>query len=232
MNTFDLIGTFVLDSFNRLTGKSKVDWYELAFGDQGFYWDKGIARYRDRETGKLVAERRILEAGRQFTEDVTKARIQDLTTKFQDGRLTLADWQTKVQREIKDSWVVQSAIGQGGIKNMDAKSWGRVGGRLSFEFRKLAGLANEIKLGKISIGQIRFRMDLYAQATRIGFHDAQTYVHKIAGYAEERRHLSPAENCVDCLFYESLNWQPIGSLPEPGVDSVCGRNCLCEKEYR
>ncbi len=49
---------------------------------------------------------------------------------------------------------------------------------------------------------------------------------------EERRVLAGDANCNDCVSYASLGWQPFGTLPEPGQDSVCKANCKCIVESR
>lgn len=38
--------------------------------------------------------------------------------------------------------------------------------------------------------------------------------------------------CPDCLKYDSMGWQPIGSLPMPGRDCRCFDRCRCSIEYR
>lgn len=205
---------------------------DLAFGDKGFYWDKGVGRYRDKSTGRLVGEKRILNLGEKYTEQVVKPRINRLTERFIDGDLTLPDWQQRVQKELKDGWTIQSVIGRGGIKQMLPADWGRLGGRLNFEYRRLATFAQEIASGNLTPGQIKFRIGLYVNATRMGFYDGKTSGKRDAGFTEERRRLNPAEHCPDCVGYAAQGWQPIGSLPEPGEASQCQRNCKCNKEYR
>lgn len=38
--------------------------------------------------------------------------------------------------------------------------------------------------------------------------------------------------CPDCLSYEQMGWQPIGSLPMPGKQCRCFDRCRCFVEYR
>lgn len=38
--------------------------------------------------------------------------------------------------------------------------------------------------------------------------------------------------CPDCLSYEKMGWQPIGSLPMPGKQCRCFDRCRCFVEYR
>lgn len=38
--------------------------------------------------------------------------------------------------------------------------------------------------------------------------------------------------CKDCRYYDSLGWQPIGSLPVPGERCQCLDRCRCVMDYR
>jgi hypothetical protein len=73
---------------------------------------------------------------------------------------------------------------------------------------------------------------MYANKTRTAYYDGKVAAAKDAGLVEERRRLNPAEHCADCIGFANLGWQPIGSLPEPGEQSVCRANCKCTKEFR
>ena len=49
--------------------------------------------------------------------------------------------------------------------------YGRIGGRLNFEYRKLDQFAQEIALGTLSEAQIQARVQLYANGARTAFFD-------------------------------------------------------------
>ena len=38
--------------------------------------------------------------------------------------------------------------------------------------------------------------------------------------------------CPDCVQYDGMGWQPIGTLPMPGKGCVCYDRCRCHIEYR
>ena len=43
---------------------------------------------------------------------------------------------------------------------------------------------------------------------------------------------SDKRSCADCLRWQGMGWQPIGSLPPPGQGCRCYDNCRCYIEYR
>ncbi len=53
-----------------------------------------------------------------------------------------------------------------------------------------------------------------------------------AVFDQERRWLSPVENCEDCEVYASMGWVPIGNLPACGENSSCRQNCACWFSFR
>jgi hypothetical protein len=52
--------------------------------------------------------------------------------------------------------------------------------------------------------------------------------------AKEMRRVATRDKrvCADCLNYDALGWQPIGSLPVPGTRCQCLDRCRCRIDYR
>jgi len=215
--------TKVIDLINtRLT--------ELAKALLAVEWDYELASYVYKSTGKAVANSVMLSWADSYTV-VVKTRIGVLTEKFIDGSITLEQWQQRMAIEIKDGWIVSSNIGRGGREMMTQADWGRTGGRLQYEYSKLREFAEQINMGNLTDAEIMARAQLYANATRLGYWDGLTSAKMGVGFTHEQRFLNPAEHCEDCVMYADMGIQPIGSLPEPGEASQCGRNCKCTKVY-
>jgi len=66
------------------------------------------------------------------------------------------------------------------------------------------------------------------------FYNLGTYmVKQDQGYKEMRRVAYEDKRvCVDCKEYDSMGWQPIGTLPMPGKGCRCFDHCRCHIEYR
>lgn len=194
-------------------------------------WIVDRAQYIVRRINRAFTDRQVLAQTTRYTASLSE-RATTITQRMLDGRIGLPDWQVRMAELIRESWLTNAVAGRGGRDAMSSQDWGRTGGRLSFELSRLDNFANQIYLGRLSPDQILWRIQLYFQASTTAFYDGLTSAKAEAGMTEERRIMTPAEHCEDCMNYEAMGWQPIGSLPEPGEDSACMRNCKCYKEYR
>lgn len=217
----------VLDAIRaRVTGL-----VELAAG--GYRWEPESGRYRDLSTGRYVSEQAIARDIDRYNDTIVKERIRATTQQMLDGKLALQDWQTRMARELKDAYVVNVQIGRGGRNATQFSDYGRIGGRLQFEYRKLDEFAQQIKAGEAgSAAQVMARANQYAGGPRTAYFDGQQAAKEEAGLTEERRVLNPAEHCDDCVGYAAEGWKPIGWFPPPGTGSACGHNCRCTMEYK
>jgi len=121
---------------------------------------------------------------------------------------------------------------RGGWAQMSQSDWGKVGAQIKAQYAYLNNFAQEIASGKQALnGQVLARADMYGKATHSTYEAIRGQMAEVRGMTEERRVLTPGENCPDCIDYAAQGWQPIGSLPVIG-DSVCMTNCRCEFEYR
>lgn len=197
----------------------------------GVAWESDTRRYRDLGTGRYIAERTITAKLDKYNDAVAEHMRRE-TERFIAGQIDLATWQQGVAKDLKDAYIVNLQIGRGGVNVTTFADYGREGGRLNFEYRRLNQFAQEIALGNLSDKQIAARLELYIPGIRTAYYDGKTAAGQAAGLTEERRVLSPVENCDDCVGYADQGWVPIGTLPEPGTQSACMHNCQCEKEYR
>ena len=203
---------------------------ELAFAAAAVKFDFEIGSYVYSPSGNPVAQSVMLGWQDKYTA-VVKGKVEFLTEAFIDGNISMETWQTQMALEIKDGWTTSSVIGRGGRSSMTQADWGRTGGRLNYEYQRLNNFANDINQGLLSDKQIAARAQLYANATRLGYYDGLTSAKIDAGYTHEQRFLNPAEHCDDCVEYAAMGIVIIGTLPEPGEASQCGRNCKCTKVY-
>lgn len=203
--------------------------YELQRG--GFRFDRSIGRYRDNSTGRLVSEKSVLSTIDKFNSGVIQNNVANITDRFIDGRIDLPTWQQQMARELKDGWLVNAMAGRGGRNAMTQADFGRVGGRLRFEYQQLNRFADEIANGNLTAAQIRWRASLYANGPRTGYYDGKTAAMIDAGFVAEQRFLGAAEHCEVCIGLAAQGRQPIGALPEPGTQCFGRHNCKCRKEY-
>ena len=203
----------------------------------GFVWERAIARYRDKKTGRFVSEFNLVQLQTDFT-DNARVNIGNITERLIAGDLDVGAWQRQFAQELKDTYVVNYQIARGGKNAMTQADYGRIGGRLKSEFGYLDNFAKEVASGNLTPEQIRARANQYVAGTRTAYYDGKTAANKAAGLTEMRRVLTPAEHCESgggmkgCIEYAAMGWQPIGSLPSPGTGTPCRHHCKCEMIYR
>lgn len=141
-------------------------------------------------------------------------------------------WYEAMKQEVKRLNIQAAIAGRGGVRRMRPTDYGRVGRQLRDEYAFLRQFAQDVADGKLTTAQIAARANLYANHAQVSFWRARRATRLDAGFTQERRRLGVAEHCPDCQGYAAQGWQRIGTLPEPGVDSVCRANCKCTLEYR
>lgn len=209
--------------------------YLVAPTPDTYYWNKLKGKYY-RAIGEIgrrraVAWSTIQKVGEHYTAERIFPAVQALTDRFLSGSLTLADWQERMARTIKDGRIINLHLGRGGRTATTFSDYGKIGADLRMEYRRLESFAQEIASGKLSEAQIRARADQYAAGVRKAYWIGRTAGQKEAGLTHEARFLSPVEHCAECPEYAARGIVPIGTLPEPGFDCTCSSNCKCYKVY-
>lgn len=212
-------------------------WKKVAMVDvlPGYTWDGSSSRYRSNATGRYVARRNVLSLVESQVNS-TSARVGELTTALHEGRLSASTWTEQMRAELKRQHLAQSALGSGGWDRIGAREFGRVGGRIRQDYARVEQLARDIAEGKATLPQALARANSYVGSARTQFFDAERDRLQRSDSSMitiERRVLgSGGQHCKDCLDYYGRGWQLIGTLPSPGMDSVCGGACKCNIIYR
>lgn len=198
----------------------------------GYFWDKVKAAFISIRSGKEATVAQVQAHLDRYGVRFTQRNLDTVTRDLIKGKVPLAVWQQKAAAEIKNAWMVNLVVGKGGVNNLTLSDYGRAGNRLRGVYGHLNRFALDIASGKLSQAQILARIKLYSNNTMTAYYDGLTAAKQAVGYDQERRILQPAEHCADCVGYAEQGWVPIGTLPEPGIGSVCNGNCRCLKEYR
>ncbi len=185
-----------------------------------FKSDKGI--YITREAVRAEITRLQAEISKEST------RISRLLFK---GDMTLVDWQFGMLELVKKGHVMASAIGHGGRSRMTEARWGKVGGKLQYEYRSLNQFARQIEQGRVILeAQMVRRANLYAIGIRASYYAGEIAVAKAAGFTKSQRVLHALETCTECREWNSKGPVPIDSQPAIG-QLKCGQFCRCTLEY-
>lgn len=196
-----------------------------------YVYDRKTLRYRDKRNGRFISKETVanfidIELDRGFTQ-LDRALEQVI-----DGGLGLDEFQVLMFTQIRNLHIQMYAIGAGGRNAIDQRGWGAVGVLIREQYRYARGFLEEINQGNLSERQIRARLGMYANAVWTAFHRGLEESATQAGFTEEKRVRRAGDSCKDCIEYEAMGWQPLGTLPLPGKASICLSNCRCTKIYR
>lgn len=202
---------------------------------QGYVWDRTISRYRRSDTGRFVARRRIVRLLERSVSQ-RERRLNDGVLAYMEGRISPEAWKARTRMLLKRQYVQNAALGKGGWDQLTQSDYGRLGGKLRWEYARLNEMAAQIRAGEVSPAQALNRMRMRMGNARHEFY--QTERETLAPPPEgkdviERRILSAeAESCQDCLDYYDRGWQPAGTLPLPTEACACSSNCRCSIDRR
>lgn len=204
----------------------------------GYVWDRRSARYRvlvpgqGQRAGTYVARDRVLGVMESKIEEGTE-RLQNITEQFRQGNLSAEDWQVAFTEQLKTLYLQQAALGAGGWDRLTKADFGRLGGHLRAEYRRLEGFAQGILDETISELQGAARSAQYAGKARGMYFYGEEQAQRTAGMSEMKRVLGRTDaHCPECLDYAAEGWVPINSQSSPGTHPSCFGNCLCHFIYR
>ena len=202
---------------------------------QGYYFDVRNRNYIRAATGRFVARSRIVEL---LDKSITQreARLYKGVQRFADGELSPATFLSRSRTMLKRQYLQNSALAKGGWDRLTPSDYGAVGGKLRWQYQRLATMAQEITDGKISVAQALNRTHMYMGDARAEFYRVERDElprPKLGNVYIERRRLDPpAIHCQKCLDHAALGWQPERTLPVPGDDCQCDGNCRCTLERK
>lgn len=158
--------------------------------------------------------------------------MAEVSARLAVGRLSLAEWEREMRRQIRDAHATAHAMARGGWKRMTPSDWGRVGAAVREQYKYLSAFAAGIETGAVPRTKaLAARARLYAEAARRSHFETERWLMANRGYVEERSVLGIADHCDGCLAEAGKGWRPIGTLlPIGGRD--CKARCRCWFEYR
>lgn len=202
--------------------------------EERYQWNPfagGTGRYRDRQSGRFIAEKAV-RADIDTYIDNRNLNIERHSQDLVDGRINVTEWQGRMREEIKDMHRTGSTVARGGHKQMTQADWGWTGPQMKKQYAYLDNFADDIISGKQPMdGRMIQRSKLYGQAARGTHEDMKRRMSAQAGFDEERRLLGAADHCGCCLEQAGMGWQPIGTLLKIGA-CTCTTNCHCRFIFR
>lgn len=198
-----------------------------------FYWNQNSQRYHyanGSKKGQFVREKEVVKITEKAIEDTLKMG-KEVTQSMLSKKINVSEWERQTAQLIRNLAIYQYSLGIGGIKQMDWRDHAELTGKLNLQYQYLRSFSYEILQGNLSEAQINARAQMYYNKTRHFYQDGKLEGHIRNGYLWERRVLSAAHNCDDCISYSGVGWVKIGTLPNPGESCQCRANCRCVKYY-
>lgn len=161
-----------------------------------------------------------------------KAEGKALSIQLINKKITLDEWRYRMD-EITNVVYLLSVAAYLGAWELSAQDLEIASQKWRSQAAYLDNFTGQIADGtQKPNGSVISRALLYISAGWSILQTIRTITNRLLGNKEERRVLGVADHCPDCIDYADMGWQPIGTLPDPGVGSVCQSNCHCHKEFR
>lgn len=148
--------------------------------------------------------------------------------------------QNKAAGLLRDIHIAQASLAAGGPQFLYANDYLIVGRALRSQYGLsdnapapygLRYLFNDIATGKGSEKRLAQRLTMFGESGKVSFFGVQVNKRLIEGFTHARRHLSPAENCRECIEYSGYGWVGLQDLIWPTQKCSCKSNCKCTVEY-
>lgn len=208
-------------------------------------FDPRSFRYRNVRTGKFASRvdlLRLLDSEVNRLEVRLKGHARLLTS----NRIDLPEFQRRMAHDLKLSSLRTSALGAGGVKQLDAAHFGReyvpvsfprqhrlaVGQQLRVQYKYLGGFGDAIASGKLTEKQIIARAASYASSVRIGFYRSELIGRGRQGFECKRLLDAGARHCSSCIAHQRHAWTPVEEVTPPTVNCTCSQRCKCRLIFR
>lgn len=199
---------------------------------KSYLYEKSTGQFRDRSTGRFVTLDVVENA--IDTEVLTlQNKLGAIALDYTEGRTDIPTFQTRMAEAIKDSHLRVGAIASGGIRRLNQKHFGAIGGRLSNEYvNYLYKFGTDLSSNDYSPEYIIWRAKLYARSPRQSFNLLRKLTLTQDGEFEGWRTLSDAIHCKSCPNYVTNGWVDLNTIVAIGAKCECRGNCKCRIRVR
>lgn len=195
-------------------------------------FNKKSGRYTDLETGRYVPRDLIFGALNEDTQQF-RVKAEKLAQQLVDGKISTTTFSRRLREELKPVLTRSSALGAGGMENLEGKQLSQLGNGARKAYSSLKGLTDQIRAGELTPGQIAERAKRLSNHAYGAFHRAEQLSRAEGGFTLGWRRLSSgAKHCPDCPAHETESYVPIEEVVPIGDACVCGGRCRCSITYR
>ena len=196
-----------------------------------YTFDPKSHRYRDAETGRYVKYSQVLEVV-DVEVNRLEVRLKGHARLLSQGKIDIAEFQTRMAQSLKESHLRNAAVGAGGTEQLSASHYGKVGAQLKAQYKYLHNFGEDLSAGKLTPEQALSRAGSYSKSAKTSFFAAEFTSRDKVGFYVKRLLDAQSNHCQSCISYQRLQWTLIQLVTPPGVDCECGGRCRCRLVYR
>jgi hypothetical protein len=165
----------------------------------GFAWSQNVRRYRNKATGRFVAQATIQRLRDEFV-DGQYGFLEDLTAGLADGTRTLRSWEAELWDRIKIAFNAEFLAGRGGRNALTSADRTAIARMLKEQRAYLRRFVEEIANGTFTEAAINTRGKMYLNASRHAFErgKARSWGLRLPAY--------PADGSTECLTNDRCYW--------------------------
>ncbi len=161
-----------------------------------------------------------------------EVRLKGHARLLTQGKIDIAEFQTRMALSLKESHLRNAAIGAGGVTNLTPVHYGKVGAGLKKQYKFLHGFGEDLAEGKLTPKQAIRRAGSYAKSAKTSFFEAEFTSRGKVGFYAKRLLDAQSRHCQSCISYQRLQWTLIQLVTPPGTDCECGGRCRCRLIFR
>lgn len=200
-------------------------------------YDRVTKRYRYKDTKQFASREAAISLQQKFLQKQVRELVA-LAPQIQTGNIGVYE---KVGTLLKNIHLSHAIIAANGIDNLTQSDLGTIGSILKKQYYAGVDPVTGKQFGlkfllqdapSQSLAMIEHRLELFAKSGELSASTIEGRKAIGIGMNIEKRVLGASHNhCDDCIYYASLGWQEINSLPRPKSRCKCGSNCVCQMKY-
>ncbi len=205
-----------------------------------YLWDRRELKYTA-QSGKAIPES-LIQSGLEKVRELYRKRARLISEELERTKRTRAfinEWAINLKDEIRAMHATAASVARGGFGNLSPEDLRFVGSLTRYQYDRLQNFANQLLQGAQPFDGSYFRRsEMYINASRKIFSEAQRDLMETSGFRYERNVLSGSEHCEpdpkqpgkSCVEQTELGLVPIGTLLAIG-DRRCLTGCQCHLEF-
>lgn len=194
-----------------------------------FYYDPGTGKYYYSNTGNSVAESVITKI-KENRLLLAREELLAYENALVNQRITLDSFQSATGKALKNLYIQNYALGNGGFSNTSEINLSQIESILSREMDRIRRVGESIRQQQLSRKQLSTVLSNTVRAGNTVYFQGKKDVARLSGNAFAQRFLGNTiddRHCRDCLAMVARGVQPIDQVPMPGSQCECSYKCKC-----